>query len=179
MIYKGYLHGLLLVQVIFLFACSGPAEPKRPTIEELETELFDNEMIFTEEGKSKALDLVTLYMSYAEKNPDDTMSAGYLFKAADITMNLGDPGKAIGIYNKIIYTYPGYQKVPECMFLVAYIYENYLQNYGKAKDLYEEFIRKYPDNAFADDAKMSIKNMGKTPEELIREFEQQNAETEM
>jgi hypothetical protein len=36
------------------------------------------------------------------------------------------------------------------------------------------FIQTYPDNEFADDAAISIENMGKTPEELIREFEAKN-----
>lgn len=174
------LKGFLLFAVILLISsCNSTSGEKEKTIANLEAELFDNDAIFTDEGKKKAMDLVQLYLSYAEKNPDDTLSPTYLFKAADITMNLGDPGKAIGIYNKIIYTYPDYPKLPECHFLVAYIYENFLQNYGKATELYEQFIQKYPDNEFADDAEMSIKNMGKSPEELIKEFEAQNSGTEL
>lgn len=170
---------LPLSVLLFAFSCSGPEPKSGPTIEELETELYDNEKIFTEEGKKKAQDLVRLYMTYAEQNPEDSLSPVYLFKAGDITMNLGDPGKAIGIFNKIIYSFPDFKKVPECHFLVAYIYENNLQNYGKATELYRQFIEKYPDSEFADDAEMSIKNMGKSPEELIKEFEARNEGTEL
>jgi len=51
-----------------------------------------------------------------------------------------------------------------------------LQNYDKATEIYEDFIAKYPESAFADDARISIDNMGKTPEELIQEFERRNQE---
>lgn len=174
------LQGLLLIAAVSLIlSCNNTEHEQERSIEKLEAELFDEEAIFSDEGNQKALELVRLYLSYAEQNPEDTLSPAYLFKAADITMNLGDPGKAIGIYNKIIYTYPDYPKLPECHFLVAYIYENFLQNYGKATELYQQFIEKYPDNEFADDAEMSIKNMGKSPEELIKEFEARNEGTEL
>jgi inosine/xanthosine triphosphate pyrophosphatase family protein len=39
--------------------------------------------------------------------------------------------------------------------------------------IYELFLQKYPDNDFADDARISIENLGKTPEELIKQFEEQ------
>jgi tetratricopeptide (TPR) repeat protein len=159
-------------------SCSESAKKEGETIESLEAELFDDEAIFTAEGRNKALKLVQMYINYAEKHPEDTVSAHYLFKAADITMNLDNPSKAIDLYNKVIYTYPDFSKAPECLFLVAYIYENHLENYGKAKELYEMFIERYPDNDFADDAAISIRNMGKSPEELIREFERQNEAAE-
>ncbi len=59
------------------------------------------------------------------------------------------------------------------MFLKGYVYENDLRDLETAKKIYEEFLVKYPDDEFADDAEISIKNLGKSPEELIKEFEEQ------
>ncbi len=46
-----------------------------------------------------------------------------------------------------------------------------LRDLDECKKYYEEFLEKYPESDFADDAEMSLKNLGKTPEELIMEFE--------
>jgi hypothetical protein len=39
------------------------------------------------------------------------------------------------------------------------------------------FLKKYPKHPYCKDAEMSIKNLGKTDEELIREFEKMNADS--
>lgn len=171
---KTIIFPLVILMAILMVSCQEAPQDPVLKIESLENELFSDDAVFNEEGRKKAGELVDLYTAYAEQHPQDPATPEYLFKAADITMNLFDPSKAINLYNKIIYKYPDYQKAPECLFLVAYIYENYLQNYGKAEEVYRMFIEKYPDNEFADDAELSIKNMGKTPEELIREFEESN-----
>jgi hypothetical protein len=59
---------------------------------------------------------------------------------------------------------------------MGYIHENYFQELGKAKAIYEQFLQRYPDHDFADDAQISIENLGKSPEELIRIFEEKNRE---
>jgi TolA-binding protein len=165
---------LIIGMIAMVISCGEGAQDPETRIKQLEGELFDDEAIFDEEGKVKAAELLDAYIEFAKENPEDPSTPGYLFKAADISMNMFDPGKAISLYNEIIYKYPEYEKAPESLFLVAYIYENHLQNYGKAEELYKSFIEKYPDNEFADDAEMSIRNMGKSPEELIKEFEEMN-----
>jgi hypothetical protein len=47
------------------------------------------------------------------------------------------------------------------------VYENSLQDYGKAKTVYTEFIRKYPESELVEDARISIRNLGKSPEEIL------------
>jgi TolA-binding protein len=37
---------------------------------------------------------------------------------------------------------------------------------------YEAFLKKYPNDDFADDAQFLLKNLGKSPEEIIKGFEQ-------
>jgi TolA-binding protein len=62
------------------------------------------------------------------------------------------------------------------MFLKAFVYEDQLHDLNKAKKYYEEFLEKYPDSDFADDARISLQNLGKSPEELIKEFEEKQQE---
>jgi TolA-binding protein len=114
------------------------------------------------------------YQDYAEKHKDSPEAPEYLYKAADLALNINKSKESLDLYNRIIYQYPDYAKVPECLFLMGYIYENYFQELGKAKEIYESFLSKYPSHDFADDARISIENLGKSPEELIRSFEEKN-----
>jgi outer membrane protein assembly factor BamD (BamD/ComL family) len=116
--------------------------------------------------------LVDTYIEYADKYPNDSLAPVYLFKAGDIAMNLLDPNKAIQIFDRILTEYPTYEKTPHCLFLKGFIYENELKNLEMARQIYQEFLAKYPTNEFADDVKISLDNLGKSPEELIKEFQE-------
>jgi outer membrane protein assembly factor BamD (BamD/ComL family) len=58
------------------------------------------------------------------------------------------------------------------VFFKGYVYENLIRNLDKAKEIYLQFIEKYPESDFADDAQMALQNLGKTPEQMIKEFEE-------
>ena len=165
-----------IILIALLFASCGPNKNQdQEKINALETELFSQTSGMI--NKEKALEVVDLYVAFADAYPEDSLSAEYLFKAADISMNMNLATKAIDLYTRIRAEYPSFRKAPECLFLSGYIYENYLGKLEEAKAIYEEFIQKYPDNDFADDAQISINNLGKSPEELIKEFEaKQNQE---
>ncbi len=168
----------LMAAVVMLIAvsCGTKKNDQSNKIKSLEDQVYSENYVFDKDGMAKANDLLNAYISYADSNKDKPEAPGYLFKAADLAMNLNQADKALELYNRIYYEYPDYEKAPECLFLMGYVYENYLQNFGKAKEIYEEFIKKYPDNEFTDDAKVSIDNLGKSPEELIKQFEEQNQE---
>ncbi len=146
------------------------AEELTSRINEIEAELFSDQSSGID--RLKAFYLTNNYIAYSYLFKDDELTPGYLFKAADISMNLFESGKSIEIYNRILKDYPDFEKAPQCLFLKAFVYENNMNDIEKARKYYEEFLEKYPDDDFADDAEMSLKNLGKTPEELIKEFEE-------
>ncbi len=168
---------LLLIGLLVLGAsCSGPNErgqsemTVQDSIVSMENNLFDNNG--AQIKRADAAKLIDLYKKFAKENPQDSLAPVYLFRAADISMNIQRPVRTIALFNKIMTDYPDYEKVPSVMFLKAFVYEDQLHDLEKAKKYYEEFLARYPDSDFADDAEISLKNLGKTPEELIREFEQ-------
>ena len=137
----------------------------------MEDELFADESKMID--RAQANGLIDLYIAYADAYPADNHAAENLFKAGDLAMNLTMPRKAIQVFDRILNDYPNFEKAPQCLFLKGYVYENDLGDLQTAKKIYEEFLVKYPDDEFADDAEISIKNLGKTPEQLIKEFEEQ------
>lgn len=111
------------------------------------------------------------YDKYAFSFPEDEISADYLFKAGEVAVSLGMYGKAVIYYRKIIADYKDYEKVGYAHFMLGFINDQYIQNFESAKTYYEEFIAKYPEHVMVKDAKVLVQNLGKSDEELIKEFE--------
>ncbi|MCF8235501.1 MAG: tetratricopeptide repeat protein [Bacteroidales bacterium] len=154
-----------------------PEYTPTPQLIEMRVDTLEDRLFSGASGsidKTRAKQLLNTYVTYYYLFPEDSLTPEYLFRAADMSMNLFSAGKSISLFNKVLENYPDYRKAPQCLFLKAFVYENNLNDLDNAKKYYAEFIEKYPNDDFADDAQMSLKNLGKTPEELIREFEAAN-----
>lgn len=159
----------LVLSLALLTACKPSKEKLSGNIAAMENRLFSP----SSQGLAKeSVDsLVADYEEFVARFPKDTLSPGYLFKAAGILMNTGEGAKAISLFDRLIKDYPSHPKAALALFFKGYVQENILRNLDKAKETYLLFIEQYPENEFADDAQSSIDNLGKTPEQMIREFE--------
>jgi len=102
-----------------------------------------------------------------ESNPDKFVDL--LLKAGGLAKTLDQPNKALQFYQTVVDTQSKHAKAPTALFMTGFVYENDLNDLVKAKAVYEKFLREYPnDPDFADDAKMALKMLGKTPEEIIK-----------
>lgn len=162
-----------LFVVMLLGSCQSPRNKAVKQVEAIENGLFNDEGMIDRE---KVTELIDAYTNFVETYPADSLAPAYLFKAGDMAMNTNRSVQAIQFYGQIIEEYPNYPKLPEAMFLQGYVYENNLGRLDKAKEIYEKFLELYPNNDFADDAEVSLKYLGKTPEELIEIFQEQAAQ---
>lgn len=147
-------------------------------IESLEAEIKKRSAAIEKDtvaDKTKSAALLEAYVVYSDNFPNYNNAADYTFRAGELAMNLNHTAHSIKLFSKIYKDYPDYEKRPYALFMKAFVLENQAQNYEEAQKFYEEFIAEYPDHDMADDAEYSIKNMGKSPEELIREFERQDS----
>ena len=126
-------------------------------------------------NRPMAYKLISKYELFVKHFTDDARSPDFAFKAADLAQGLGDGKKSVEMYDFILETYPSYEKYPEALFLKAFVQENILHQLGAARDTYNKFMLDYPDHELYDDAEASVKYMGMSPEELIKEFEKKNA----
>ena len=122
-------------------------------------------------NKTKGDSLLKMYEDFNTRFPADSLSPVYLFKAANLTLTEGDGNKSLILLDQFVRNFPDHPKVPVCLFLKAFVYENILKNMDLAKKNYLLYIEKYPDGDFVKDAQMAVKNLGKTPEQMIMEFE--------
>ena len=173
--------------VVFITSCSNNTEqqqqnteaPVKPLREQFLEEIkkLEGEM-----HKSAELNNVTAglaiqsYSDYAKNFPDDSVTPDYLFKAGEIATAIQQYPQALSYYKTITEKYPQFKMIKESLYLQGYLLDNFLNDDAKAKLIYEEVIAKYPSTSYANDAKAAISNLGKTDEELIKEFKKKNKE---
>ncbi|MBK6931181.1 MAG: tetratricopeptide repeat protein [Saprospirales bacterium] len=124
--------------------------------------------------QDQALEFIQISEAYSilvqETNPDKQVDL--LLKAAGLAKTIGDPNKALRFYYNVAEKMPAHHQAPTALFMMAFIYENDLKDLDKAKSAYELFLQRYPnDPDYADDAKNAIRFLGMSPEEIIRQFE--------
>lgn len=165
---KKFIVYFVLVFVLVLVGCNTNDPAKR--IEKLEEQVFVTEGAINPEV---ANDLVSAYCDFADANPDDAMAPEYLFKAVDVSINLNEPQRTIYIIDKLLNNYPDYPRTQAALFVKGFIFETRYENYDMAKKIYEQYLVMYPDGEFAESCRASIENLGLTPEELVKKFENQ------
>jgi outer membrane protein assembly factor BamD (BamD/ComL family) len=155
--------------LLLLAACSRPQE-------KLQKEITERESVFREQSNAqpnaeKADSLIGLYVNYADQYQDDTLSPEYLFRAGDLSIGIGKFTQAQELLGRV-QRYPNYTKLPQVTFLQGFVAENHMGDTATARVHYEKFLDTFPDHPLAKDARAAIEHMGMSPEELIRQFEQ-------
>ncbi len=165
---------LSVLALLIIAACSsGPSTADlAKAIETAEAALTSDSLDFNSpERKQHYETAVNSYIDYAQALPEDPKTPDYLFKAAEIQRTLKQFPEAIKSYKQIYDNHGTHAKAAQSLFLMGFSYENDLKDLDKAKALYGEFIEKFPKHELADDVQFSITHLGKTPEEIIKEFE--------
>jgi tetratricopeptide (TPR) repeat protein len=168
---------LIFATATFLFSCKPSKEKLLQNIRQSETELFQHNRGEISFDSVKAKKLIADYESYAASYKDDTLASEYLFRAADLYRSLRKPENSLALYDRIINDFSSSSRAPYSLFLKGFLYENELDDLTKAKEMYESFLEKYPHHQLADDVRFSLRNLGKSPEELIKLFEEMNRDS--
>ena len=160
----------LLVAVVMM-SCGEKMSVK--DVEELESKVLAKDAKPT---KDNVIQLVDAYLLFAQQNPNDLQSPDFLFKALDVAVgvNAEGPQKAIDIADVLIEKYPDFEMTPMALFIKGFVYENMIGDLQNAEMTYRQFIEKYPESPMVGDVKATLENLGLTPEELIRKFEEAN-----
>lgn len=157
---------------LLLSACVTPQTKQK---QELTDRIaFLEQHLYSEEGvllREHANELISKYIEFADAFPQDSLAPENLFKAADISINFSNVPRTLMLLNRISGEYAAYEKAGLAQFLQAFVYDNQLGDTATARQLYEQFILENPDHSFVEEAHAAIRNLGKSPEDLIREFE--------
>jgi TolA-binding protein len=161
---------------MLLFSCQQEEKTSHLSKKEMEQQIDSlKQNIFQQphaDNQKKALALAELMEKYAKEYPESEKTPEYLFKAGEIYGSLKKSDKALEVFQLVYVKYPEFPKRATALFMQAFIYDEGLQQYGKAESLYRKFIETYPDHELYDDAQAALKFLGKSDEEIIKEFEQ-------
>ena len=164
----------VMIAILAGTSCENPSLEER--IQQQEKQLQNSEPENLDEDFLQ--ELVDNYLAYARNHPEDSVTPYYRFRSADILMNTSQPADALEQLDILITRYSGFAKAADVLFLKGYIYENQLGELGRAKEVYKRFLEKYPEHSFADDVAVSIEHLGRSPEELVRMFEEKQKENQ-
>lgn len=152
-----------LMGIALIAACSPNREQRVKDIEEHEQQLST---IDISSDDSDAVEMVNLYLKFANDFADDSLAPVYMMRAAELSINLGQTEQAVGLLDSVISIYPGFEDIAGCMFLKGYAYESGEQ-YEEAKEAYTQFVESYPDHYLAQDTKKMLQYIGMSPEAMF------------
>lgn len=127
--------------------------------------------------KVKVATLIESIDNFAKNNPENKQTPRHLELKAKYLGALGNNAEAIKVYENLYTNFKGSENSSDALFMMAFLYENNMGDKEKAKEYYQKYLDEFPTMEFAKDAKFSLENIDKTPEELMEMFNQQNAET--
>lgn len=161
---------LTFLLVLTLIACESAEKGKKQLFSDITS--LEQEIGNEARPSPGKLDTLSILLEkYATAYPQDFASAGFLSRAAEIARLNGHPDKALKLYDKILEVFADSPFAVKALFMKGFTLDNDLQRLDDARLVYEEFLQKYPEDDFADDADFLLKNLGKTEEEILRSFE--------
>lgn len=174
---KSKSYTVFFVGLFFTFlwaACNPTVEKLKQKVKTAEDALFANDDKEFHFDAKRTYAAIEAYQEFAEAFPNDTATPEFLFRKADLYRSLKEGDKSVQTYNHILSHYPNFHKAPYCLFLKGFVLENEIGNFPKAKEAYEAFLNQHPNHVLAKDVKFSLSNLGKSPEEIIQQFELEN-----
>lgn len=121
---------------------------------------------------SLAQQAIKAFVDFADACQTDSLSPVFLLKAGQIAQSIGQYTKASDLFKRCADGFPSFKNRGAALFLRANLYDDttMLMNEAEAKSIYQQIIKEYPQTNWARDAKAAIHNLGKTDEQLVKEF---------
>ena len=167
---------LWVVMIIALAGCQnqGTKQNNKTTeqdVKKAEAALFNADHSTNKEAVPEA---IATFHQFAVDNPEDALAPEYLFKALEVSVNTKqDPAGSVLLCEKLLEKYPDFDKNPVALFMLAsFVYDDQMDDMDQARATYQRIIDNYPDSPFAKDAAISIGQLGMSPDDLVKMFEE-------
>jgi len=163
---------LLTAGVVLFAACQSKKERLSLQIAETEKEVYET---YSEDAMFR---LVAQYQDYAKAFSKDSLSAEYLYRAADLNMRLKRGEEALTNLDVIIAKFPDSRRVADAYYLRGCVYEDVLYDIDNAINAYYDFVKRYPSHELALSVSLLIHYLekGMTPDDIVASFEDSDSE---
>jgi hypothetical protein len=110
---------------------------------------------------------------YATKHPKDSLAAKLLFQSAQQLGAHRMSEQAVEVLEGIQKDFSESAYAAKALLTEGFIYNNVIHDYEKAKAKYDEYLSKYKDldSNISRDVELELQHLGKSADELIKEFE--------
>jgi len=166
---------------LLLIGCAEGGADQLSSCDDLKAQVVSLELEVANHVSLEAHDasqLMKAYADFANACPTDSIVAEYLVRRADLLRGAGKFHDAIRLLQNIHDGYPTYENRSLCAFLIAYLYETELGDHEMAEKFYTGVIDLHPESNEAKLAALSLRHLGKSPEELVHQFQMDAAELE-
>ena len=108
-----------------------------------------------------------LYREFLQRHPRHGKAAAALKQLAVLAQQRGDMDGAIELYGRLVDEYADSDHGDEAQFMIAFICEEYLRDFDRARLAYQRVIERYPDSELAASARRLLPHVGRAPEEWV------------
>ncbi len=131
----------------------------------------------TELDKKVANKAIKAFADFSFYCPTDTLAPIFLLKAGQIAQSINNLPQAQLSFERVINDFPNFKNRGAAMFLLAQLYDEpaMLNDEEKARELYGQIINTFPNTDWAKNASDARTLLGKTDEQIIKEFEKKNS----
>ncbi|RPI75729.1 MAG: outer membrane protein assembly factor BamD [Ignavibacteriales bacterium] len=124
------------------------------------------------------------YQKIAEEYPESDLAPEAIVKQASLyhenkvknINRIESFETAANLFLTVSEKYPESEQAPSSLFMAGFIFANDIQDFTRAKAVYNMFLNKYPGDELASSAKEELEYMGLTPEEILRKKTSQGSE---
>ncbi len=160
---------ILLIAIAALTSqCTANKSKLIEKINELETEINAS---YPNPNPLKIKELHDLYLEYAKKYTEDTISPHFIYKAAEVAVNTQQYEEAIKNLDFLINNYPNHLLVPYSIFFKGFIYENFLNDKINAEKQYRVIISNYKEHPLSKQAIFSIESLQMSDNEIVERLD--------
>lgn len=166
---KKYIFSISIIILALLTSqCTQSKNKILEKINNLENEINAS---FPNPNPLKIKELHKLYIEYANKYNEDTLSPHFIYKAAEAAVNIQEYDKAIDDLDLLINQYPQHKLVPYAIFFKGFIYETFLNNKEEAEKHYKTIIAKYKEHPLTKQAAFAIESLWMNDQEIAKILE--------
>lgn len=178
--------------------CTGTKAEEKTNAEAKKDSTSQTNSVYTNDCRTLYLDAVkndSIILAATEVNPEvgnkavkafadfafycknDTLAPVFLLKAGQIAASINNLPQAQVCFEKCYTDFPDFKNRGAAMFLLAQLYDEVTQlnDEEQARELYGKIINSFPNTEWAKNADAARALIGKTDEQIIKEFEKKNA----
>lgn len=120
----------------------------------------------------KAKRLVDNSILFVDKYPEDKRSPELLFRAAEVSVGMEAFEESLVLWQRLRKHYPDHPKSIEALFFQGFTCDNQLRDKERSANYYKKFLSQHPSHELAPQAKLLLEQLSVSPEELIRQFKE-------